>query len=128
LLKDRIEKIIDYYEASERENVGKFTKPLLRSLLVETETDDSKEIEESISDIINIKSATQTPLSLKLKFRVPTEEEIAGDYTLGKVLKGDKLLHTFSLNDDELSRNVLAVGRIGTGKTTTTMKILSEWL
>lgn len=128
MLKDRIEKIIDYYEASERENVGKFTKPLLRSLLVETETDDSKEIEESISDIINIKSATQTPLSLKLKFRVPTEEEIAGDYTLGKVLKGDKLLHTFSLNDDELSRNVLAVGRIGTGKTTTTMKILSEWL
>ena len=126
MLENRIKKIVEYYEASKRENVEQFTKPLLTTLLFETE-DEAKEIEESISDIINMKLATQDLLHLKLGFYVPTKVEATGDYTLGQVLKGKRTLHEFGLRNREVSTNLFVSGITGAGKTTTVLTFLYQW-
>jgi len=127
LLENRLKKIVEYYDASKRENVEKFTKPLLATLLLETDEQEVKEIEDSISDIIDMKLATQNPLSLKLKFHVPTKAEAIGDYVFGRVLKGEETLHEFGLRDEELSSHLFVTGITGSGKTTTVLSFLYRW-
>ena len=124
MLKERIQKIVDYYDALKRENLDTLAKPLLKALLVDEETGEAEGV---IKDILSMKAQNQNILSLKLGFNVPLPKDAEGDYPLGKVLKGDKTLHEFGIKDEELSRSILLVGRIGTGKTTTCMRILYEW-
>jgi hypothetical protein len=126
LLKSKIKKIVEYYDASKRENVDQFTKPLLTTLLFEDE-DEAKEIEESISDIIHVKLATEDLLHLRLEFFTPTKSEAAGDYTLGRVTKGKRTLHEFGLRDREISTNLFVSGITGSGKTTTVLTFLYQW-
>ena len=127
MLENRLKKIVQYYDASKRENVEQFTSPLLTTLLLETDAQEAEEIEESISDIIDMKLATQNLLSLKLKFHVPTKIEANGDYTLGRILRGDKPLHEFGLKNTELSSNLFVSGITGSGKTTTVLTFLYQW-
>jgi len=125
-LRNRIEKIVDYYDASKRENLEKFTEPLLTAFLLDN-GNEAREIEESINDIIHIKLAAQDLLHLKLGFHVPTKVEAAGDYSLGRVLKGNKPLHEFGMKNMELSTNLFVSGITGSGKTTTVLKLLYQW-
>lgn len=126
MLKSKIKKIVEYYDASKRENVDQFTKPLLTTLLFEDE-DEAKEIEESISDIIHVKLATEDLLHLRLGFFTPMKIEAAGDYTLGRVTKGKRTLHEFGLRDREISTNLFVSGITGSGKTTTVLTFLYQW-
>lgn len=124
MLENKLKKIVQYYDASKRENVEQFTTPLLKTLLLETDAKEAEEIEGSISDILDMKLATQNLLSVKLKFHVPTKVEATGDYTLGRILKGDKTLHEFGIVDEELSRHLFITGITGSGKTTTVLTLL----
>lgn len=126
MLENKIKKIVEYYEASKRENVEQFTKPLLTTLLLETE-DEAREIEESVNDIIDLKLAAQDLIHLKLRFYVPTKVEAAGDYNIGRVLKGEKVLHEFGLRNREISTNFFVAGITGSGKTTTVLTFLYQW-
>lgn len=126
MLENRIKKTVEYHEVSKRENVEQFTEPLLTTLLFET-GDEAKEIEESVNDIINMKLAGQDLLHLKLGFNVPTKAEAAGDYKLGCVLKGEKILHEFELRNIEISTNLFVSGITGSGKTTTVLTFLYQW-
>ena len=126
MLENKIKKIVNYYDASKRENVEDFTKPLLTTLLFE-DGDEAAEIEESINDIIHMQLAAQDLLHLKLGFYIPTKTEAAGDYTLGHVLKGEKAVHNFGLKNKEISTNLFVSGITGSGKTTTVLTFLYQW-
>ncbi len=126
MLKNRIKKIVEYDEAAKRENVEQLANPLLRTLLLETE-DEVKEIEETINDIIHVKLATEDILHLKLGFFAPTKMEASGDFTIGRVAKGRRILHEFGLRDLEISTNLFVNGITGSGKTTTVLALLYQW-
>jgi len=125
-LRNKTKKVVDYYDASKRENIEQFTEPLLTTLLFEN-GNEAREIEESIDDIIHLQLAAQDLLHLKLGFYVPTKVEAAGDYTLGRVLKGNRPLHEFGLKNIEISTNLFVSGITGSGKTTTVLKLLYQW-
>ncbi len=127
MLKKRIERILDYHDTAKRENVDQITDPVLKNFLLETEPNEAREIEDAVSDIIDIRLATQSLLSLKLKFHVPSKVEAAGGYPLGRVLKGERVLHEFGLRNIEISSNVFVSGITGSGKTTTVLTFLHEW-
>ena len=67
-------------------------KPLLKSLLVEHEENEAKDLEETLNDILGFKSKNQSLLSLKFGFNVPKKEEAVGDYKLGRDPKRRKNL------------------------------------
>ena len=125
--KDRIQKVLDYYDIFKKENLAEKVKPILKTLLIEDDKQEIKEIEEAINDIFSAKTGRQSILSLKLGFDIPTYQEASGEYKLGQVLKGEVATNEFGLNDAELCRNILIAGKIGAGKTTTCMKILYEF-
>jgi len=126
LLENRLRKIVDYAEASKRENVEQYTKSLLTNLLLEN-GDELTETEEWINDIIFLKLAAQDLTHLKLGFHSPEKVGAVGDYRLGHVLKGKRVLHEFGIRNIEISTNLFVSGITGSGKTTSVLTLLYQW-
>ena len=55
MLKNK-EKVLEYYELCRKQNLDGLLKPLLKSLLVEHEEKEAKDLEDTLNDILSFKS------------------------------------------------------------------------
>ena len=58
--------------------------------------------------------------------RLPPPENTNGHFELGKVIYPDRPYADFGLNEPEFCRHILITGMTGTGKTNTTLQIISQ--
>jgi len=67
-----------------------------------------------------------SPLSPNQCLSLPLPDQAAGDFTIGTVVGGDRLMHPFGLREDEIIQHVAIFGRSGAGKTNTVALLLKE--
>ena len=67
-----------------------------------------------------------TALSLDQGLSMPQEQEAAGDYILGTVVSGNRVLYPFGLREDEMIQHMAIFGRSGGGKTNTVAMLIKE--
>jgi hypothetical protein len=58
----------------------------------------------------------------------PSSEECLGEITLGRVMCGDKELHSFSISLEDINRHTAIFSSTGTGKTTLIVNVLLQLL
>ena len=67
-----------------------------------------------------------TPLSPDQGLSLPRAEDAAGDYRLGTVATGARVLYPFGLREDEFIQHMAIFGRSGAGKTNTVALLIKE--
>jgi hypothetical protein len=66
------------------------------------------------------------PLSPDQCLSVPAKDQATGDYILGDVVVGSRVLHPFGLREDEFIQHAAIFGRSGAGKTNTVALLIKE--
>jgi hypothetical protein len=67
-----------------------------------------------------------TPMSPGQALSIPQRDEAAGEYLMGSVLAGDRVLYPFGLREDEFIQHMAIFGRSGAGKTNTVAVLIKE--
>jgi len=114
-----------------RENAGKLAShidkdAMDRLLLIYTlESDNKEEIKQEIDSLIDTFS-DELLLSNKPVLEYPSRIEAEGEIEIGRIMQGDKTLHSFGLNLNELTRHVGIYGQTGHGKTSLLYSIMDQ--
>lgn len=91
------------------------------------DSNDKQQIEQILS-IMSVKLLGQTPLD-QIPLFVPPEKEISdGQYYIGDIIYGNKVLHKFGLRPEELKEHACLFGRTGSGKSMALFNILTQVL
>jgi len=91
---------------------------------------ESREEKEEIESMLNAlyhKNLSDL-LEKKVLLQPPTEEEMKGDYPLGKVSYADKKLFDFNLREQDWPRHVCITGMSGSGKTTLAFHVINNFI
>ena len=86
--------------------------------------DEKKEIEAILKAFYN-KNLDEL-LSKEILLEPPTQEQVAGDITIGKVFYADKELYDFKLRNEDFPRHVCISGMSGSGKTTLALNLIGQ--
>lgn len=70
----------------------------------------------------------ETYQSSQMLLEPPSKETCEGDYVLGQVAYGEKLLHPFALRSDEVLQHAAIFGRSGSGKSNVAYLFLENFL
>lgn len=98
---------------------------LLNLYLIEEDPKEKVKLKEEIESILGIK----IPLLLfsqKSMLKAPRKDEVKGKIQIGKVIQGEKILHSFGLSTEELNQHMIITARSGAGKTTLIMWIIGQ--
>ena len=67
-----------------------------------------------------------TPMSPGQALSLPQAAEASGEYQMGSVVVGDRVLYPFGLREDEFIQHMAIFGRSGAGKTNTVAVLIKE--
>lgn len=116
----RMKKIFQLQTAAENVGMDRLANPLLKYLAIEKD----QQIEQTINELLAVGIMRRTLNSLKLGRR-PNPTDAWGECEIGLI--PDTGIR-FGLRDKELSSSLFIAGITGSGKTTTTLRFLYEWL
>jgi len=100
---------------------------LLSLYLIEEDSKEKMELKEEIQSILG----SRIPLLLfsqKSMLQAPKESEVKGDIQIGRVIQGQKILHSFGLSREELNQHMIITARSGSGKTTLIMLLIGQFI
>ena len=116
------------------EEICRKLKPLLGSKVDEIylrySLSDSKEEQQEIENILKslYHKKLNELLSKNILLEPPKQEEVSGEYVLGKVSYANKELYDFALREEDFSRHICISGMSGSGKTTLAFGIIEQLL
>jgi hypothetical protein len=100
---------------------------LLSLYLIEEDSRTKQELKEDIDSIMG----SRIPLLLfsqKPMLPAPKKDEINGDIQIGRVIQGEKTLHSFGLTTEEINQHMIIAARSGSGKTTLIMWLINQFI
>lgn len=90
------------------------------------EDSDGRRELEAILQVVIEKKMGITPLSSDQGLSMPQECDACGEFRIGDVVAGDRLLYPFGLREDEFIQHMAIFGRSGAGKTNTVALLIKE--